>query len=169
MLDDRFIRSAFEHERNIPYRIPLSLQEVDDCCAGKHIRLRKVLESQGIPTRYRICWFKWSDTPIPQELCAIPHEDDCTHLYLEIKIDGVWRILDATWDPGVASVFPTSVLDDSLQSTRVGVPAYKTLSPEDSEEDMRNFTPEVVERDLKINGAFFRAFNEWLENIRTHI
>lgn len=166
MADLEKAQAFFEHEQTIPYRIPLSVDETDNCCAGKHIRLKKNFEELGIPTRYRICWFRWSDTPIPSTLRTLPHEDDCTHLYLEILIDDHWLPVDATWDPGLAPLLPISLWSTPFNGTTVAVPSYKTLSPEDSEADMRAFNVEVVEQDLKKNGIFFKALNDWLVDVR---
>lgn len=167
MIDWKSAKDIFEKERDTPYRIPLSLQDVDDCCAGKHIRLRKNLEALGISVRWRICWFKWSDTSIPENIRSIPHEDECSHLYIEVELNNNWVAIDASWDLGLASILPVSVWSEPFTGTSVGVPAYKTLSPEESEIFMNAFTSEETEEDLRKNGAFFKALNVYLEEIRT--
>ncbi len=160
-------QQAFLKERDTPFRIPLSSQETDNCCAGKHIRLREALESLGIPVRWRICWFRWSDISLPNYLQTVPHEDDCSHLYLEIKLNTDWVILDASWDPSLASILSVGIWSEPFSGTQVGVPAYKTLSPEESEEFMKACTPEATAEDLRKNGTFFKVLNDYLEKVRT--
>jgi len=53
--------NAFEQIRDIPYRIPMSLDEVDYCCSGKALLLKNKLESLGFQVRYRVCRFRWSE------------------------------------------------------------------------------------------------------------
>lgn len=161
-------RRLFNSERDIPYRIPLSADETDDCCSGKHERLLRKFRDAGVEARQRICWFRWSDVPLPQDVAAVPHDDDCTHLYLEVKTNDVWNIVDATWDPGLASVFQVNEWTDGTDMA-VAVPATKTLSPEESETYMRSLTSADTEKDLAKHREFYRAFNAWLERIRVRV
>ncbi len=85
----------FYFVRDIPYKIPTSIKETDYCCSGKHEILFDLLKSLGLQARYRICLFLWSSLNLPPKLKKIPHENDCTHTYLEINIKGKWKILDA--------------------------------------------------------------------------
>lgn len=160
------IQNLFETERDIPFRIPLSISEINNCCAGKNIRLKQALETLGIPVRSRICWFRWSDLKLPKELQDIPHTDESSHLYLEILINDKWFPLDASWDKGLSSILPVSFWSIPFGGTSVGVPAYKTLSPEESEAYMNSLTDEEAVEDLQKNGQFFEAFNAYLDGIR---
>lgn len=160
------LKSLFESERNIPYHIPLSCNEKDHCCSGKHERLFKAFTDAGIETRYRVCWFRWSDMALPPEVSLIPHDDEYSHVYLEVKSDDSWVIIDATWDPGLASILPINEWVEGENMT-VAVPVTKTLSPEDSAALMAAITPHDIEIDLEKHTAFYRALNEWLEKIRS--
>ncbi len=51
------IRDEFTKIRDIPYRIPLSSEEEDQCCTGKHKRLFGVLQEAGYKIRWRVCTF----------------------------------------------------------------------------------------------------------------
>lgn len=159
------LKSLFESERNIPYRIPLSCDEKDHCCSGKHERLLRAFTNAGIDTRYRVCWFRWSDIALPPEVASVPHDDECSHVYLEVKSNDAWTIVDATWDPGLASILPINDWIDG-EDMIVAVPATKTLSPADSAALMTAITPHDIEIDLEKHTAFYRAFNEWLEKVR---
>lgn len=89
---------AFYRIREIPYRIPLSLEEEDKCCSGKAKQLFAVCESLKIPCRWRVCEFLRSDVPMPEEVVRIPHDDLCTHVFLEIQINNERLIVDPTRD-----------------------------------------------------------------------
>lgn len=156
------IVKEFEKIRDIPYRIPLSLEEVDECCTGKAKTFFEILNKAGYEVRYRICMFKWSDLNLPKEIQGIPHDDDCSHTYLEIKINGQWKIIDPTWDKGLKNIFHINEWDGK-SDTEISLSANKILSPEESSEYLENILkPEAIIRDLKTSGEFYKAFNEWL-------
>jgi hypothetical protein len=159
------IIEEFNKERDIPYKIPLSSSEVDNCCSGKASRLKKVFENNGYQARVRVCKFKWSDLDLPSELTDIPHEDDCTHAYLEVLIDGNWVLLDSTWDKGFKHIFHVNDWDGT-SNTKLAVDPLETYSPEESQKIMEDEDDEEIERDLAINGKFYKGYNEWLESIR---
>jgi len=103
--------STFKSIRDIPYKIPLKWGEEDNCCSGKHEKLLNLLKKMGYGARYRVCVFLWSGLNLPPKLEKIPHEDDCTHSYLEIKIGDEWKVLDATWDIGLKGIFHVNEWD----------------------------------------------------------
>lgn len=156
----------FLAERNIPYNIPLSCTQVDHCCSGKHERLMKAFKDAGVDCRYRVCWFRWSDLSLPAEVASISHENDCTHVYLEINVDDRWLVVDATWDPGLVRFFPINnwVPD---QDMIVAVPVTKTLSPSESADYMSKITTHDIEADLEKHREFYQAFNNWLSQVRS--
>ncbi len=156
---------TFEKVRDIPYRIPLSLNEEDDCCSGKHKKLYDALTTQGYEVRYRVCAFVWSSLNLPFELSNVPHDNDCTHTYLEIKIDGSWKILDATWDK-LLKIFHINEWDGK-SGTEIAVKPTRIFSPRKSLEIVMNSqTEEAIKKDLEINGKFYKGFNEWLDKNR---
>lgn len=158
-------KQLFDTERNIPYRIPLTCEEKDHCCSGKHERLLAAFTDAGFEARYRVCWFRWSDLQISTDVASVPHEDDCTHVYLELKMSDVWKIVDATWDPGLASVLPVNEWVEG-QDMQVAVPAVKTLSPEESDKYIRALTAHDAEIDMQKHRAFYQALNAWFERVR---
>ncbi|RJQ17603.1 hypothetical protein C4573_01335 [Candidatus Woesearchaeota archaeon] len=157
--------STFESIRDIPYRIPLKWGEEDDCCSGKHEKLFNLLKKNGYEVRYRVCVFLWSNLNLPPELEKIPHDNDCTHTYLEIKIDSDWKILDATWDAGLKGIFHINKWDGK-SDTEIAVKPTKIFTPEKSLEIVNNQNEELINKDLKINGKFYNGFNEWLDKNR---
>ncbi|OGY99773.1 MAG: hypothetical protein A2945_02135 [Candidatus Liptonbacteria bacterium RIFCSPLOWO2_01_FULL_52_25] len=161
------IVQEFEKIRDIPYRIPLSTTERDDCCSGKSEQLLKILKVAGHGARYRVCTFRWSDLNLPNWVEQVPHENECTHTYIEILLDGEWKIVDATWDRGLKNIFAVNNNWDGRSNTEVAVPVRKLFSPKQSAEYMkRSATTDAIAEDLKKNGKFYEAFNRWLETKR---
>lgn len=155
----------FEQIRDIPYMIPLSASQEDNCCSGKAARLKRVLEEIGYETRYRVCDFQWSNLPLPEALLHIPHESNSTHVYLEVKIDETWIDVDPTWDPGLKHVFPIATWDGRT-GTKIAVKPLRLYSHGESRRIMEEPDPIQTEKDLEKNGVFYKKFNEWLESQR---
>ena len=80
------IIKEFEKVRDIPYRIPLFPEEPDECCTGKAEMLFKVFKKGGYEARYRLCTFRWNSLNLPKEIQKVPHDDNSSHTYLEIKM-----------------------------------------------------------------------------------
>jgi len=157
--------SYFYFVRDIPYKIPTSIKEPDYCCSGKHEILFDLLKFLNLQARYRVCIFLWSSLNLPLELKKIPHKNDCTHTYLEIKIKDKWKILDATWDIGLKKVFQINEWDGK-SDTKIAVEPIKIFSATKSKKIVENQTDEVIQKDLGINGKFYEGFNIWLKKIR---
>lgn len=91
----------------------------------------------------------------------IPHDNDCTHTYLEIKIDGDWKTLDATWDSDLKGIFYINQWDGK-SNTEIALKPVKIFSPQKSLEIVNNQSEEVIQKDLQINKEFYKAVNDWL-------
>jgi hypothetical protein len=157
--------SIFESVRDIPYKIPLKWGEEDNCCRGKHQKLFEKLATSGFKVRYRVCVFLWSSLNLPKEIEKIPHDNDCTHTYLEIKIGNKWKILDATWDKRLNDLFHINKWDGKTD-TKLALKPIKTFDPKESLKIVNNQNQKVITSDLKINIRFYKAFNDWLEKNR---
>ena len=156
----------FYFVRDIPYKIPTSIKETDYCCGGKHKILSDLLKSLGLQVRNRVCLFLWNSLDLPSKFKKISYENDCTHTYLEIKTNNRWEVLDVTWDVGLARVFHINDWDGK-SNTEIAVKPIKIFSPQKSEEILNNFEKkENIIKDLKMNGKFYEAFNNWLKEIR---
>lgn len=154
--------------RDIPYRIPLTSHETDQCCTGKHRLVRRVLEDQGYAVRFRVCEFRWSALNLPMDLLRLPHEDVTQHTCLEFQVGEEWRTLDLTWDVRLMSLFPV-IHWDGEKATSVAVPVDRWLSVEESEAIMSLEGEPLrlaLEADLVKNGLFYAAFNAYLEGVR---
>src|SRR3989344_2668123 len=157
--------SIFESVRDIPYKIPLKWGERDDCCSGKADRLFKTLKAKGFDVRYRVCVFYWNSLKLPKKIEQISHDNDCTHTYLELKLNRMWKILDATWDRNLAKRFYVNNWDGK-SDTRIAVKPIKIFTPNKSLRIVKNQDKKLIEGDLKINGNFYDAFNDYLAEIR---
>jgi hypothetical protein len=157
--------STFNSIRDIPYWIPLKWGEEDNCCSGKHEKLFNLLTKNGYNVRYRVCVFLWSSLNLPPELTNIPHDDDCTHTYLEIKIDRNWKVLDATWDNKLKGLFHVNEWDGK-SDTEIAMKPIKTFTLQKSLRIVNNQNEEVINKDLQINREFYKAFNNWLDKNR---
>jgi hypothetical protein len=160
------IIKEFQKIRDIPFRIALSPGESSDDCLGKADRLFKIFKDYGYAVRYRVCKIKWSTLNLPEEVTKMPHDDNCSHTYLEVKIDGQWKIIDVTWDSGLKNFFPVNEWDDKPDN-KLAIPCLECLSPEESLEYIKRITTnEAIIADLEENGQFYKAMNEWLEKCR---
>jgi hypothetical protein len=160
------IIQIFSQIRDVPYRIPLSRNDADDCCNGKTIKLKKMFEEAGYEARYAVCEFCWSDLDLPKEILDIPHQDLSTHVYLEANIDGNWVILDPSWDKGLSGILPVNNWNGRSDTT-IAVKPTKVYDPEKSAEIMAESEKgQGLEGELNVSGGFFKAFNEYLEKNR---
>ncbi|MCX6739793.1 MAG: hypothetical protein NTZ49_01020 [Candidatus Parcubacteria bacterium] len=159
------IKSVFKTVRNIPYRIPVVLGEKDDCCSGKNKALKDLLNKQGLEVRYRVCGFLWSTIDLPKKVSKIPHDDYSTHLYLEALINKKWVIIDATWDIGLKNIFHINKWDGK-SNTEIAVKPIEIFSPQKSADIMNSENIEEMKKDRKVNGRFYEAFNNWLNEVR---
>lgn len=159
------IENLFRTVRDIPYRIPLTYDEVDCSCVGKNKTLMEELVRLDFEVRWRVCEFRWSDLPIPKHVLAACRNTEAEHAYLEVKIENTWQTVDATWDSGLSGVFEIAAWDGEGSSS-VAVPVSSALSPEASASLMGGIGRVETEKDLQLNRDFYRAFNDWLESVR---
>jgi hypothetical protein len=168
--------SYFTFVRDIPFRLPLSVDDPDHTCVRKHIVLKTLLSSLGFKVRYAPCRFSWNSLNIPESLKQIPHED-VTHVYLEVynKEQARWMTVDATWDKGLASKLPVSEWDGRSDTT-IAVKPIESLKPIESQEEfdklfdgpgLQQWLSLPSDSPLKVNCKFFEALNKWVESIRT--
>ncbi len=160
------IVDIFNQIRDIPYKIPVSFKEKDFCCSGKAKSLKNILEKNGYKVRYRVCSFSWASINLPPEVLKVPHEDLTTHVYLEVFINNKWLIMDTTWDSKLNKIFDINNWDNKTNN-KIAVESIETFTLEKSLDIMENTDEQEILNDLKINGKFYNAFNNWLEEIRS--
>jgi arylamine N-acetyltransferase len=153
-------REYFRFVRDIPYKIP------GYDCGAKNTILKTLLESLGFEVRFMVCEFRWSALRLPKDLLAIPHEDLCTHTFLEVKSGQKWLKVDATWDSGLEAIFEIPEWNGKL-STAIAVPATKHYAPDAAQKRVElEVSKEFLKRDWELNGKFYLAFSDWLAKQR---
>ncbi len=161
-METKKLISLFNRVRDVPYRIAEIAGSKENTCYTKHLLLKECLEKLNVPVRPRVCSFSWRNLPIPRRLLRIEHTNS-HHVYLEAVINDRWINLDATWDKGLEKVLPVNYWD-GISPTTIAVPPTKIYSPRES---LSLFSEEDdIEEDLRKNGLFYKAFNEWLESNR---
>jgi len=166
IMKNKDIKKEFERVRDIPYRIAMSPDEPSDDCLGKAQRLFEIFEDYGYEVRYRVCKIKWSSLDLPQEVTQMPHDDDCSHTYLEVKIGEQWKVVDATWDSQLKRFFPINEWGEE-KDDEIAIPCLGCMSPQKSVEHIERITTkEAILSDLEESGEFYHALNEWLEKCR---
>lgn len=149
--------------RNIPYHIALSDKEENWDCETKNRKLAEELEKLGYKTRERIGLFRWSEVDIPGEIKALPHEDESSHLFIEVIAPGrkEWSCVDCTWNPELgAAGFPISEWDGE-NPTKIALGCYQIIPVEKNEEYLKSID---YDEDLKINSEIYKAINEYCDS-----
>lgn len=163
----------FRKVRDIPYRIPLSLDETEGeyggSCLYKVELLKKLLEAEGLECRYRIGIFLWSQLNLPDEVIKAEHNDRGEHVWLEVLINNKWIILDPSWDIGLAGIFSINSWD-GISDTKLAVNPIEILDVITSADimDFDNYE-EAFLADLEINGEFYKALNNYFDKIRSKV
>lgn len=159
------IIELFNSIRDIPYKIPLSLKDKCVDCDKKHQKLSLLLSDAGLKVRFRVCIFLWSDLAIPKHILAIPHREQCEHLYLEALVEGHWIVLDATWDIGLQKILPVNIWDGK-SNTELAVKPVQIYEVGEHIRLSHTETNENFVKDIEESGKFYDEFNKWLETER---
>ncbi|MCK9186592.1 hypothetical protein M0P48_04095 [Candidatus Gracilibacteria bacterium] len=161
------IIEIFNSIRDIPFKIPLSIEDQSVDCDKKHKKLYDALKKEKIDVRFRVCTFLWSEQSIPKKILEIPHVDKCEHLYLEAFINKKWVTLDITWDILLNKIFAIKEWD-GISDTDIAVKPLEILSQEENQNLSHNVNNvENFLEDIKNNRAFYKALNLWLEANRS--
>ena len=163
----------FNQVRDIPYRIPLALDETEGkyggSCLYKVELLKKLLEAEGLECRYRIGTFLWGQLNLPDEVIKAEHNDRGEHVWLEVLINNQWIILDPSLDIGLAKIFSINSWD-GISDTKLAVKPIEILDVSTSADimDFDNYEEAFLE-DLAINGEFYKELNNYLDQIRSKV
>jgi hypothetical protein len=151
----------FERIRDEPLHIPEELGDKDNRCCGKSRKLKELLEKEGYELRFRVCAFKWSKQRFPKNILDMAHKDNEYHLYLEIRIDNKWVILDCSND----SKLPSYNVWDGFTDCNIAVNYDKILSPEESSSIENKEKSEFLIL-LNENKKFYNSINHFFEELR---
>lgn len=165
MLNHNIVQSFFTI-RDIPYRIPLSLDEESCNCAGKAIQLFAICEEVWVPCRYRVCEFFRSDLWLPEDISTIPHDDLTTHVFLEICIKDERYCVDPTRDNGLQSILPVTERN-GVSSTYFAVKPIRFYDLVTSHTIMTaDHQEQDITDDLVKHRIFYEALNTRFETVR---
>lgn len=162
---ENIARQIFEEIRDRPYRVTTSVHTSAANCYFKAMELVKQFTTLGYECRGRLGEIDWADTPCPPEILALrkPGVVD-THFYLEIFLDGAWKIIDPSWNKSFAVKYSlpysefgadnqacfkiTKLYDLEQQATY----AWSWLNDETT-----------IAKYMEDMGPFLTALNKWLE------
>lgn len=177
--------AVFEKIRDIPFVIVPEQFGLEDgpadmlsrnggFCVPKHYLLGLMYRRLGTPVRYCTFTFRWRemDLDYPEELLRQAEKLPVTyHLACKVFIEGMWRLVDATWDSGLKnSGFPVNSVWDGRTDTSNAVKPLEEEMHADIEERERVFAEKLKEYTLpeKLElSRFSMAFNAWLSELRS--
>jgi transglutaminase-like putative cysteine protease len=180
-----FRKDVFDFVKNFPYRITRFTPQKGDLllyrrgdCRHKTEALLNIFRAKGYPVRKVEVLFDWKDLPIPEEILGIlKSETKGFHDAAEVKIDGKWVYVDATWDDALISKnFPVTQNWDGFSDTReitAGATRkfYPAKSPDISAEKTFTTRGNLYEKaglkypvNLSEIQQFGKSLNDWLGN-----
>jgi hypothetical protein len=176
--------SVFEHIRDIPYKLITKLYDPDHAlvglidgnagsCTPKHFLLGHMFERLGLEVRYVSSPFNWDSPAVnyPPKMRGIakllPPE---YHLSCLVKLEGEWKLVDATWDlPLEKGGLSVNHSWDGISETLNAVTPLERIE-HDSIAGRNAFTLEQrgtwSEETLQLRDRFFGQFNDWVASFR---
>jgi len=151
---DKKAIDAFNKIRDEP------LDVIKNRCWEKSKKLKEVLENLGYEARFGLCSFKWSSQRFPREVLKFPHENRGYHLFLWVRINGDYLIVDASND----FLLPEHNEWDGLTNCKLGVIPEEIFS---KNKDNKLREKEIIENEnYKKYKEFYGAINKFLERVR---
>lgn len=155
------IIDVFHSVRDLPYHCPESKSDNDHSCWGKHRILYDKLKEKNQEVRFRVCEFRWDAMRIPKEIVEKSPEELDFHLYLEIKLNDEWVILDCSNDPGLPSYNEW----DGKSNTQFSVKCLRILSPEEGIR-LEKLYRDNFESVLENYHFLYLGLNKFLDGVR---
>ncbi len=95
-------KKVFTEIQALPYGLSLAPDEESNNCFFKGTKLIKELAILGYAVRGRVGETYWDSNIIDEEIISLLPEDILvTHFFPEVMVDGVWRIVDPTFQPSL--------------------------------------------------------------------
>ena len=155
------IIQVFNKIRDLPYRCPESLEDNDYRCWGKNRLLFEELIKKNLEVRFRVCDFLWSKQRIPKEITSKSSKDLDQHLFIEIKLNNQWMVLDCSND----SKLPQYNEWGGKSNCDIAVKYKKIYSPQESkkieEQEKTNF-----KNNFKTYKELFISLNKFFDKLR---
>jgi len=151
----------FNQIRDLPFHCPESLEDKDYRCWGKNRILFEELKKNNFEVRFRVCDFLWSEQKIPRGITLKSPKDLDKHLYVEIKIDNKWVLLDCSND----SKLPSYNTWDGKSNCEIAVKYTKIYSPEESKEIEEQEKTEFI-NNFNQYKEFYISMNKFFDKLR---
>ncbi len=153
----------FYEIRNIPYHIALDESEENMQCETKNRVLAEELKKLGYKARERIGLFQWSELDIPTEIKDLPHDDESSHLFLEVipPEEKDWIQVDCTWNPELEGAGFSISEWDGRNPTNIAFECYDLIPTENNKKYLSGIN---YEKDLRVNYQIYDAFNKYCDS-----
>jgi transglutaminase-like putative cysteine protease len=167
--------AAFLLVQSIPYKLTAWSGDADslfvlgrgDCRhkAGGLLRLLKAWKMEARPIQVP---FDWADLPIPADVMKPLKETRGVHDSVEVKIEGQYVLVDATWDPALGGAgFPVLNGWDGISPTLPITPkADVVIRPGDLKAGTNVFAYLGIKPERERTLQFNRSFNAWSDDVR---
>lgn len=149
----------FNEIRNLPYHISIN-GELGADCENKANMLVAEFKKLNIPARLRIGFFKWANIGLPKHILEIPHDNNCSHTFVEVKISDEWVKIDPTWNPELAQAGFRVASWDGENNTSLAFDCDDFLPVEKTDDYIKNIDRE---KDMRENGNFYEAINKYCD------
>lgn len=165
----------FKTVRDLPYEIgpahegEVLLQYGRGGCGAKNRYLAQYFYENGF--QVKVCWteYRWQDLGIlPEKIKNHPNAKRVGHhVYVKVKINNRWILIDASWDRGLCPVLPVNFGWDgkSDQMPAVQVKHEQCLAYPEPYITWRKKNKKPIKITNKGRG-FARLMNDWFESIR---
>jgi arylamine N-acetyltransferase len=168
------IIKEFEKIRDLKYEFgPLHegkelIQYGKGGCGPKNRYLANYFYKLGYDVKVCTSRYSWKDLEfLPVELKKHPRAKHIgNHVYLKVKIDGKWALVDASWDKGLRSIFPVNLNWDGVSNQISATKIKEEICynyPEPYLGIRKNKKPSRV---TTLDRDFAKKFNKYLESIR---
>ncbi len=164
-MDHRIALAIFEQIRERPYRVSTSPNIPANNCFFKGLELLQRLGSLGYAVRGRICETFWEGSIFPSEIVVLyPKDLECTHFFIEVEIEGTWRLVDASFPSAMRKV--GAFVGEFRGTPRPCFPVRKLYTHEESIQVQTRWQDETYALSYFDRcQPFLISLNRWLESL----
>lgn len=162
-MDHSLAQSIFDEIQARPYNVAVTADEPANNCYYKGLELIQKLGELGYAVRGRIGETQWHAMVPVTILEMMPQDVPVTHFFVEILLDGEWRVLDASFQPALAKFgFPVG----GWETGQLCFPIHKLYSQEEVLLYFEKWADEDLLADYFARGRpAFEALNLWFDNL----
>ena len=173
--------ALFERVRDISYIYPASRDPEEvllvgkGSCSGKHYLLGELFRRLDLPVRNMVCTHRYNESPLPfpDDMQEVLRRNEIVdvHDYLQIKCDGDWIDIDATWELGLREFgFPVTEEWDGRTSMVLSVVAEEHSVVEgDPARAKEEMLAKLSPRQRALRKQFLEALSRWVLELAQEI